>query len=104
MSSAPISEQQFNIHNMPPGSSIKVNDHTVEYDEHQPLGDNGKPARGYSKGTYRVETPKGKVSYHDTSPFRKNESSQRGYTADMVRAYVNGGPKAPRGNLNIDRH
>jgi len=103
MSSAPISEQQFGIHNQPHGSTIEVNGHKVSYEERQALGDNGKPARGYSQGEYRVESPEGAISYHDTSPFRKGENMQRSYTADLVNGMVRGGKRAPRGNLNIDR-
>lgn len=99
-----LSPQQFNIHNQPHGSTIDVNGHKVSYEEFQPNGDNGKPARGYVQATYRIESPEGHVSYHDTSPWRKTsrDGSQRAYTARLVAAQTRGGNKAPRSNRSLD--
>lgn len=63
----------------------------VNYSEHQPNGDNGKPARGYKKGVFEVEGPQGQYDSFRTAPFRPSKGEgyfQKNYSERVVQAHV----------------
>lgn len=78
------------LHGMESGQKMQVGDHhTVEYQAQQAMGDDNRPARGYTTGYYHVEGPGGMRSFRH-SPYNPVgwASSAKRYAAEQAAKHI----------------
>lgn len=63
-------------------------EYSVDYHSQQSHGDNGKPVRGATTGTFTVNFPDGKSSYHRHGPHAETEQGAKSGANRQAKPYA----------------